>query len=90
MKDWTCVEELRPQIPEWFFGLLCALSGPPGAITRRWMLWQPFRSVLFRKVEPSQDSYAAACTECGGFWRDGKQITPPSPTCPFCGEDGGR
>lgn len=47
--DWRLVEELRPSIPSWFYGLLCRLSGPPDS--RRWMLRQPFRTILFRKAK---------------------------------------
>lgn len=42
--EWTLVEVKRRWIPEWVFGLLCCV-GP-----RRWMLWQPFRSILFERV----------------------------------------
>jgi len=71
--DYRLTEELRPQIPEWFFGVLC-WSGPPGSWRRRWMLWPPFRQMLFRKLHPAHDCSAvewqiadahAALTEAG-------------------------
>jgi len=40
---WILAEELRPQIPERFFRWLCRFP-------RGWMLLQPFRMMLFRKV----------------------------------------
>jgi len=48
--DYELVEELR--CPEWVFRVLC-LMFPPGA-SRKWMLVQPFRRLLFRPVPPSR------------------------------------
>jgi hypothetical protein len=45
MHQWELVEVPRC---DWFFSLVC--RGPQW--TRRWMLIQPFRWLMFRKVQP--------------------------------------
>lgn len=43
------VAVLRKCWPQWFFSFLC-WSGPPGSLRRQWMVYQPFRWILFRDI----------------------------------------
>jgi len=52
--EWRLCEELRPQVPESVFRWLCIGSSAIFG-TRQWMAMQPFRWLLFRKVNELHD-----------------------------------
>lgn len=73
-KEWVLAERLRPFIPERVFSVLCWFPW------RGWMLIQPFRWMLFKKVPPAgslpNTPNQAGLSESDGFKAAQQALSP--------------